>query len=305
MSPAARAAAKARAEAEQQAEAQAAAAAKAAKAATARKPVRHFKEPPAAQIRFGRTSPAAQAKAFLTTSTGIAVLAAAQQSGDIDLSSADTQLVLQFEADRKHLKDIKATDRKIEAKRQMLPFYKGWIDGFMAAATHEKGPFDQIFTQLMAWTIDTGDYLSALPMLEHVMDLGLDMPAHFNRDPITFAIDQICEAALTAFDLGGDYAKGFDAGILPALQDLVKQHEVDLHDEVEAKLFKTLGRAIMHDAERLDEGDVAARRASQQAALDAYRTAFTKHDRVGVKKDIEKLERELKKSDPAAAPPAA
>lgn len=301
MSPAARAAAAAQAEAKQKAQAEAEAAAKAVKSAAAKKPVRNFKDTPVPEIRSGRTSPAAQARAFLAASVGASALAAAQQHNDIALTSDEAKVVVQLEADRKALKDIKSTDRKVEAKRTMLPAYQGWIEGVMAAGKAERGPLDQVFTQLLAWTIDTGDYLAALPMLEHAMTYGLDMPAHFNRDPITFAIDQISEAAISLYDLGGD-TKGFDAGVLPMLQDLVVDHEVDLHDEVEAKLHKAIGRAILAEANDDDAEDLRKR---QESALAAYQAAIAKNERAGVKKDIEKLQRALKKTDPAAENPAA
>ncbi len=301
MSPAARAAAAAKAEAEKKAQAQAAEAAKAAKATAPKKAVRNFKDTPVPEFRSGRTSPAAQARAFLAASVGASALSAVQQQNDIALTSDEAKVVVQLEADRRALKDIKATDRKIEAKRLMLPAYKGWINGVIAAGKAEPGPLDQVFTQLLAWTIDIGDYLAALPMLEHAMTFGLAMPAHFNRDPITFAIDQISDAAINHYELGLN-ADAFDAAVLPMLQDLVKDHDVDLHDEVEAKLFKALGRAILADANPDDAEDLRNR---QQSALDAYMAAIAKHDRVGVKKDIEKLQRELKKSDPAPGNPEA
>ena len=302
MSPAAKAAADLRAEADHKARAEVAAAAKAEKAVRNVKPKRHFADTPVPEVRSGRTSPAAQARSYLAASLATGIEAIARAQSDIALSSDEAKMVLQLEDDRKRLKEFKATDRKIEAKAAMLPFYEGWIAGFMANAKHEAGPMDQVFTQLLAWTIDVGAYDAALPMIEHALDLGLDMPGHFNRDVVTFAIDEISDAALFAFDLGGERASTFEAGILPKLQDLVEVYEVDLHDEVEAKLFKAIGRAILAGA---DDANPVALRARQQSALAAYQSAIAKHERVGVKKDIERLERELKKSDPAATPPAA
>lgn len=300
MSPAAKAAAAAKAEADHNARAEAAAAAKAAKAASRPKTQRHFAAPPAAEVRFGRTSPAAQARTRIIA-TGIEAIAKAMNS-DINLSTDEAKIVLQLEANRKQLKEYKATDRKIEAKVQMLPFYSGWVAGFMDQAKHEASPMDQVFSQLLAWTIDIGAYGAALPMIEYALQNNIEMPAGFQRDVATFAIDQICEAALFAFDLGDDQAREFDASVLPMLQDLVIDHEIDLHDEVEAKLLKAIGRACLVAA---DPTDIDGLRARQQSALASYRAAIAKNERVGVKKDIEKLERELKKTDPAAATSAA
>ena len=246
----------------------------------------------------GRLSPAAQRRAYLVASSAGAVLAASGLSGeqtsaqDIPLSADVARIVIQLEDDRRRLKEIKATDRKVEAKRQMLPAYKGWCDGVLAAGKGERGPLDQVFTTIMAWTIDVGDYMTALPMLEHALTYGLDMPAQFNRDPITFAIDQICEEAIRLYDLGLAKEAGFEAAVLPMLQDLVKDHDVDLHDEVEAKLHKAIGRAVLAEANADDAADLKAR---QQTALHAYLAAIEKCPRVGVKKDIERLQRALNK----------
>lgn len=254
--------------------------------------------------RSGRASPAAQRRAFLIASSAGRVLAASgvavsetAVNDDIELSPDVAKVVLQLEADIRRLKEIKATDRKVEAKIQMMPAYRAWCDGVLAAGKVDPSPLDQVFTTIMAWTIDIGDYMTALPMLEHAMLHKLDMPAGFSRDPITFAIDQICEDAIRVYDAGGEAASTFEAGVLPMLQDLVRDHDVDLHDEVEAKLHKAIGRAIMAGADPENEPDLLQRRKS---ALLEYQAALAKDERVGVKGDIAKLHRELKKAEPDA-----
>ncbi|MBK1970810.1 hypothetical protein JIX59_15825 [Brevundimonas diminuta] len=254
--------------------------------------------------RPGRASPAAQRRAFLIASSAGRVLAASgvavsetAVNDDIELSPDVAKVVLQLEADIRRLKEIKATDRKVEAKIQMMPAYRAWCDGVLAAGKVDPSPLDQVFTTIMAWTIDIGDYMTALPMLEHAMLHKLDMPAGFSRDPITFAIDQICEDAIRVYDAGGEAVSTFEAGVLPMLQDLVRDHDVDLHDEVEAKLHKAIGRAIMAGADPENEPDLLQRRKS---ALIEYQAALAKDERVGVKGDIAKLHRELKKAEPDA-----
>ncbi|NWE54212.1 phage terminase small subunit [Brevundimonas sp. P7753] len=305
MSIAARIKAQAEAAAKKQAEA---AAEKQAEALAQSKPVKIrplLRPAPAVPpARPTGSSPAARQRAFLIASTAGRVLAASglaiEEHGandDIALSPDVARIVLQLEEDLKRLKDIKATDRKVEAKILMLPTYKGWTDGVLAAGETERSPLDQVFTTIMAWTIDAGDYMSALPMLEHAMLYKLDMPSGFSRDPITFAIDQICEDAIRIYDAGGEPAQLFEAGVLPMLQDLVKDHDVDLHDEVEAKLHKALGRAILAGANPDNDEDLKQRRIS---ALAEYQTALAKDEKSGVKGDIAKLTRELKKAQPDA-----
>lgn len=262
--------------------------------------------PSVPDINPNRVSPAAQRRRFLIASSAGAVLAASGIAVDVDADNDDTPLspeaqkvIFQLQEDRRRLKEFKATDRKVEAKVAMLPAYRGWCDGVLAAGQVEHGPLDQIFTTIMAWTIDVGDYMTALPMLEHAVKYKLEMPSGFERDPITFAIDQICEEAIRVYDLGGEPAKAFEAGVLPMLQDLVEDHDIDLHDQVEAKLFKATGRAIMAGADLENEEDLRQRR---EQTLKVYSRALEIHDRCGVKKDIEKLNRDLKKAAGGADP---
>lgn len=304
----AQAEAKAKAEAEAEAQKNAAALAKT-RPATA-KPVNR-PAPAVPAPRPGRQSPAARQRAFLIASSAGAILAASgialDETGandDAELSGEVAKVVLQLQADRRALKEIKGTERKVAAKIGMLPAYVGWRDGVLAAGAGERGPLDQVFTTLMAWTIDVGDYVAALPMVEHAVVHKLDMPADFNRDPLTFAIDQICEDAIRAYDQGEDAAKAFPAIVLPMLQDLVKDHDVDLHDEVEAKLHRALGMAILAGANPDDEDDLRQRRSQ---TLLAYQRAYAINPRVGVKKDMDRLKRELRETAPSddQPPPSA
>lgn len=306
MSIAARIKARAEAEAKAQAEAQAQKDAAALAKARPAKPRPVNRPAPAVPApRPGRQSPAARQRAFLIASSAGAILAASgialDETGandDAELTGEVAKVVLQLQADRRALKEIKGTERKVAAKIAMLPAYAGWCDGVLAAGGGQRGPLDQVFTTLMAWTIDVGDYVKALPMVEHAVIHKLDMPAEFSRDPLTFAIDQICEDAIRAYDLGGELAQAFPAAVLPMLQDLVDEHDIDLHDEVEAKLHKALGLAIMAGADPDDEDDLRQRR---QQTLKAYLRAIEIFPRIGVKKDIERLQRELRKGRPEGA----
>lgn len=307
MNPIMSIAAQARARAEAEAAARADADAQAQAAASAKARPRTLKPaltpaPTVPAMTRRPASPAARQRAFLIASSRGSILAAAgvalQEAGandDIDLSSDVAKVVIQLEADRRRLKEIKATERKVDAKRLMLPSYTGWRDGVLAAPAADLGALAPVFTTIMAWTIDAGDYLAALPMVEYAVVNKLDMPAGFDRNPITFAIDQIADAAIHAYDLGGDAAADFEAAALPMLQDLVEDHDIDLHDEVEAKLQKAIGHAILAGARADDEADLRQR---QEQALKAYRRAFEIDDRIGLKKAIERLERDLKKTAP-------
>ena len=68
--------------------------------------------------------------------------------------------------------------------------------------------------------------------------------------------------------------------------------ECDMPDEVRAKLHKAIGQA--HQAFSGIGGDGTLDKNAAQNALAHFKRALELHDRVGVKKEIERLERALK-----------
>lgn len=241
-------------------------------------------------------SPARQRKAYLIAAAACQVLAVhgvqrrETAGNDNAFEGAAANMLVQLAEDRRRLKQIQSTERKIDLKRQLVPTYRGWCDGVMAGGAGERGPLDEIFTTAMIWTIDIGDYVSALPMAEHVIAHSLGMPPQIERTAATFVVEEIAEAAIAAFDLGGDAAANFPAAVLPQVQDLLEDYDCDIPDPVEAKLHKALGRAIMAGAVADDADDVRAR---QQQTLACYTRALQLDAKVGVKKDVEKLNRDL------------
>ena len=82
-------------------------------------------------------------------------------------------------------------------------------------------------------------------------------------------------------------------------------------DQVRAKLHKAMGLHLVRTATAADDNPetvpAGAAKAARAAALDHLRRALALNDKCGVKKDIERLERELKKAteaEPAAPAPA-
>src|SRR5687768_5578830 len=56
--------------------------------------------------------------------------------------------------DRRRLHDIQSIERKIDAKRGMLPIYRPYIEGVLQAGT---GAQDDVLMTLMVWYLDVGD----------------------------------------------------------------------------------------------------------------------------------------------------
>lgn len=253
-------------------------------------------------------SPAALRRSYLIASTAGGVLAAsgvqlsmtgANDDGapGAELESAAAVILLQMQEDRRRLKDIASIERKIEFKRGLIPTYEGWCDGVMAAGKSERiGLLDDLFTTVMAWRIDVGDYLPALQMAEHCFRHALPMPERFKRGTAAFVVEQISEAAIRAYEAGVDEGKAFPAAVLPMLQDLIATYDEDLHDEISAKLSRAIGMAILNGADFEDENDLRVRR---ENALKCYLRALQLNPKVGVKKHVEQLQRQLKTGAPA------
>lgn len=258
----------------------------------------------------GRTSPARQRRAYLIASTAGGILAA---SGvDLTLHGANDDgvpgdklqgeaatILLQMQEDRRRLKEIQSIERKVEYKRGLLPAYEGWCAGVIAAGKTDRIELlDDLFTTVMAWRIDVGDYVEALTMAEHCFRYDVPMPERFKRGTAAFVVEQIALAAITAYEAGDDKAQAFPAAVLPMLQDLIETYDEDLHDEISAKLQRAIGMAILAGADLENEDDLRARR---EQTLKCYLRALELNPRVGVKKEVEKLQRQLK---PGATPPA-
>jgi len=261
-------------------------------------------EPPAPRAGRRQPSPAARRKHFLIAASAGRVLAASgvdlQAMGDNDnganqreRESAAAKVMLQLQEDQRRLKDIQSIEKKIALKAELLPGYAGWIDGMIKAGKASASPLDQVFTALMAWRIDTGDFEGAMPMIEHALLNDLAMPDRFKRETPAFVVEQVSEAAIRAYEAGEDAARAFPAAVLPAIEDLIDLVDADIHDEITAKLHRALGMAILAGAREDDADDLTAR---QGQALRCYQRALQLDEKVGVKKPISQLQSALKKA---------
>lgn len=172
--------------------------------------------------------------------------------------------------DRLALKAVQSTTKKVGIKRKLLPEYVDYVAGVLEAG---RGAQDAVLGWIMLWRIDVGDYAGALPIARYALTHGLTMPEPFDRSVAAVVAEQYADAALTAF-LEKDT---FDAEMLVAIKELTENR--DMHDEVRAKLYKAIGYALA-------ESDPAA-------ALGHLRTALRLNERVGVKRDIDRLQQQL------------
>ncbi len=198
-------------------------------------------------------------------------------------------LLEQLGADLKRLSDIQSVERRIEAKGEMIRRYDDWVVGALRAGADGAAAQDEIVTTMLIWSLDLHLWAAALQIGAHVLTHGLELTRH-RRTPATVIAEEIAEASL------GDVAV-VDHGTLIATQALTDPH--DMPDEVRAKLMKAIGRKLVAEAEAFDpdaEGATAGGKpAILSAALDAFKRAAALDRKAGVVKNIETLERELKK----------
>lgn len=181
--------------------------------------------------------------------------------------------LMQLAEHRRTLKGIQSIERKIDAKRPMLAVYQPWIDGVLAA---DRGGQDDVLVTVMLWHLDTGDLEGALPMASYVIRHGLSTPDRYERTAATMIAEEVADTAIKQQEAGAGPS-------LPLLNRyLALLADCDIFDQVRAKLHKAVGRACLSDG-------------LKQQAAEHYRRAIELHDKVGIKKELEVLERELKK----------
>lgn len=185
--------------------------------------------------------------------------------------------------DYRRLKATQSMERKAEIKREILPNYAEYVAGVLEAG---QGAQDDVLMRIMLWRIDAGDLAGAIAIARYALQYGLTPPDQFERGTAAILAEEVADQALKHLD-------DENSDTLALLAHLVEVEHLtagaDMHDQISAKLHKALG--------------YAQRTANQpQEALASLSRALELNDRIGVKKDIERLERELKQNA-AAQPP--
>jgi hypothetical protein len=191
------------------------------------------------------------------------------------------QVRLRLQHDLRRLKAIASIERKIAAKREMLPEYAAWVDGLVAA---DKPLIEDVLPTIMVWRIDTGDIEGALPLAAHVLKHHIPLPARYQRSAPALIVELTADAALKAQQTGA-----FPIDILTRVEAMTADD--DMHDEIRAKLAKAIGVELQRASDASTDPRMAAWIAI--IALQTLRRAQDLHDRVGVKGQIQKLEKAL------------
>lgn len=218
---------------------------------------------------------------------------AAQQTAKTEAANAHGQTVgtayelqlAQLHQHRLRLKDLHSVERKIEAKRAMLPEYDAYIDGVLQA---QPGTQDDVVATTMVWHIDAGNFARGLELAEYALACGIKPPDQYNRNLPTIVQDEVAEAIL-AGKLSGAAALQIAAKAM----NLTEQE--DTPDQAKSKLFKAAGWALLGKTGNQDVDMKTRTLKACKEALPMLQRAMELDTRAGVKKDIERLERRLAK----------
>ena len=198
--------------------------------------------------------------------------AAQRDNAPLRHASAYEQMLVKLAGDRRSLKQIHSKERKADKKRELLPFYLPWVTGVLENGT---GAQDDILMTVMLWRLDAGDIDGAIEIARYALRFSLSMPDGHARSAPYMLAEETALCALRARDAG-------DPMNAAQLLDVINLTlEADMPDEVRARLYKVAGLAL-RETGRLIEAMEHLQRASQ---LDRN---------AGVRKDIERLTRELK-----------
>jgi hypothetical protein len=212
--------------------------------------------------------------------------AAQRQSIDAPVRADATAyelMLAKLAEDRRRLHDIQSIERRAEVKRELLPDYEAWVGG---ALEGDHGVQDDVLMTIMVWCIDVGDLAGALKIARYAIKHKLAMPDQYKRSTGCLVAEEFADYALRLDAIAPEIT-----GRLQEANDLTVTE--DMPDQVRAKLLKAIGHGLLQAADAVDK---ESRPAYLQSALDHFKHAIGLHEKVGVKKDIERLEREIKNS---------
>ncbi|EMW5170543.1 phage terminase small subunit [Klebsiella variicola] len=198
--------------------------------------------------------------------------------------TAHEQIMHRLRMDQSALKRVQSDQAKAAMKRQLLPHYEGWIEGTLDG---DSGRQDEVIVTLMVWAIDAGDYALAARIGRYVVTHGLLMPDRFNRTTATVLVDEICDPILVQVKADDATDVTPYMAVLDEVADFTSGS--DMPDVVRAKLCKVRAFALRNGT--TDE---------QTTALELLRQALTLDAGAGVKKEIDRLARVVKKAAAAA-----
>ena len=224
---------------------------------------------------------------FQRVTASIAAAAVAGPAMTMEGASIYELHLAKLQQDYLRLKQVQSIEGKAELKRQLLPEYVPYVAGVLAEG---KGAQDQVLTTLMVWRMDAGDFSGALDIAQYVINHSLLMADRFERTTGTIVAEEISEMALKTQKAGGS----FDLDLLLRTEQIAGQE--DMPDQAKAKLHLALGKAC---AEKVSDDETPETKVIAIGYLESAKNylarAIELHTNCGGKKDLERVERLLKK----------
>jgi Phage small terminase subunit. len=190
---------------------------------------------------------------------------------DRETSNAHRLIRVNLAEHRRRLRMIQSIERKIEAKREFLDDYNEYVEGVLSAGV---GVQDDVLGFVMTWRMDVGDFRGAFDVARYVLAHGLSIAEQHSRTPATVVAEEPAVAAIRAMQAG----QPFDVAVLREANELTASS--DMPDQVRARLLMATGQLIAED--------------EPEEAVALLKRAVQLHDKVGAKKDIERLECRLR-----------
>jgi hypothetical protein len=195
------------------------------------------------------------------------------------------------------LKDIASHEARVPKKAEFARAFDAWIEGALAAGEQGKAAQDEILVTNMLWAIDYRNFDYALCLAAHAIRYHLVLPG-FTRTTACIVAEEIAGIALAQ-------AEAVPHDTLLRTLELV--HGSDMPDPVMAKLYKALGRSFARKADDFDatadNAPAGGKAAYIEAALTTLSRALVLDRNIGVRKDIERLDRQRKALAEAATAP--
>ena len=237
-------------------------------------------------------TPAQRHRARVLAALQAQAAAAADPYGPM-LGAEHELMLAQLHQHLRTLKSIQSVERKIEAKRTLVGDFDNYLAGVLQA---DAGAQDAVVTTVLVWHLDVGNWVQALQLADYALRHQLQLPDRYNRNLPTLLLDEVSEAALK-----GELT-GHTALVTLAKVDQLTA-ELDAHDQARAKLHKAIGWACMGKTATQDVEVKELALDMATLAMQHLTRAMALNDKVGVKKDVERLERRLKDLQVSASPP--
>lgn len=214
----------------------------------------------------------------------------ANQSASELISGADTESLhiklIDFEEDRKYLKQLNAIEDKVKHKREVLvPKYKPYVEAYLAKGEVFENP---IFTNMVIWLFDVNDMETAIAWCLKAIELDLPTPDNFRRDWPTVCADAVLEWA--------EKEAGRGHSIEPYFSKVFEKVEKEwrLHEEVHAKWYRFAGLYLIRNEEGQPQPTAIGCLETLEKALVLLQHAHDKYDKVGVKTKIAQIEQRIR-----------